>query len=657
MPPPLEIRLLGPMAVRRDGAEVKLPGSRKVRALLAYLALSSQPPSRAQLCDLLWDLPDDPRGELRWCLSKVRSLIGEQRVMVQGDGIALDLSGCFVDAIETQSAVKHNFKALSLTDLRKLTALFVGDFLDGLTVDRSPSFQTWLAAQRRRFRDIHAALLEQLAQQLNPREALVYLDRWIQLTPFDLRPHELLLTSLAASGHLREGEEHVEATARLFGSEGVEDRPIREIWNAARAQVVEPTMQRPSVSVATPTAYEPTNSLRELRRASIAIMPFTDTSAVVTPGGPSDALSYDIITRLAKLRSLKVIAQGTMFALRERRHTVEEVATLLDVDYIVDGLFERRGNRVIVRVELTEARTARIVWAEVFDHNAAETLILLEEIGSRIVVSIDREVETIERNRAMLKPPNSLDAWEAHHRGLWHMYRFTRSDNAQAQHFFEKAIGLDPTFARAHAGLSFTHFQNAFQHWADRDVEAELAYRAANQSMMADDRDPTAHLAIGRAHWLKRAHEQSVSELQQAIELSPSFATAHYSLAFVQSQSGDAKAAIAAADHSRALSPFDPLLFAMLASRALALVRLGNFMEAADWGVKAAARPNAHAHILAIAAICLSLAARIQEGRACLGILLERFPHYRLSDFLTAFHLAPDDQTVFCKGARQIGLE
>ncbi len=66
-----------------------------------------------------------------------------------------------------------------------------------------------------------------------------------------------------------------------------------------------------------------------------------------------------------------------MFALRERRHTVEEVATLLDVDYIVDGLFERRGNRVIVRVELTEARTARIVWAEVFDHNAAETLILL----------------------------------------------------------------------------------------------------------------------------------------------------------------------------------------------------------------------------------------------------------------------------------------
>ncbi len=72
-----------------------------------------------------------PVVNCEWCLSKVRSLIGEQRVMVQGDGIALDLSDCFVDAIETQSAVKHNLKALSLTDLRNslrcLSATFSTD--------------------------------------------------------------------------------------------------------------------------------------------------------------------------------------------------------------------------------------------------------------------------------------------------------------------------------------------------------------------------------------------------------------------------------------------------------------------------------------------------------------------------------------------------
>ena len=120
----------------------------------------------------------------------------------------------------------------------------------------------------------------------------------------------------------------------------------------------------------------------------------------------------------------------------------------------------------MVTVELAETRTARIVWAEVFDHKLDDAFLVLDEIGNRIVASIASEIETIERNRAILRPPNSLDAWEAHHRGLWHMYRFNRADNEQAQHFFEMAVRLDPTFARAYAGLSFTHFQNAFQGWA-----------------------------------------------------------------------------------------------------------------------------------------------------------------------------------------------
>src|SRR5690606_27647577 len=122
------------------------------------------------------------------------------------------------------------------------------------------------------------------------------------------------------------------------------------------------------------------------------------------------------------------------------------------------------------------------------------------------------------------------------------------------------------------------------------------------------DRDPAAHWAMGRALWLRGGHEASVAELAQAIELSPNFALAHYTLAFVQAQAGDAQAAIASSDFSRRLSPFDPLLFGMLGSRAIALVRLGRFDEAAQWAVRAAARPNAHPHIHAIAALSLALA-------------------------------------------------
>jgi len=646
--PPLEICLLGPMTIRREGAELKLPGSRKVRALLAYLILSPYPQGRAQLSDLLWDVADDPRGELRWCLSRIRSLIGE-RIIAHGDTVALDLTDCAIDAVEAAAACREGLDGLPLERLRQLADRSSGEFLDGLVIERHPAFETWLVSQRRRFREIQGEILAGLAGRLDGNERLPYLDRWIEIAPFDLQPHQLLLEVLASEGRVREAEEHLKAATRSFAAEGLDAGSLRRNWEGARSA------RTSAATAAEPRAPEPPKS--GARRASIAVMPFNDMSALAIPGGTADALVYDIITRLSKLRTLRVIAQGTMFALRERQHSPGEIAAALDVDYVVNGTFERIATRLIVRLELTEARTNMIVWADSLDRNAAETLSLLEEIGTRVVASIEREVETLERNRAILKPPSSLDAWEAHHRGLWHMFRFTKTDNDQARHFFERAISLDPTFARAYAGLSFTHFQSAFQHWADRDAETELAYRAANQGLMADDRDPAAHLAIGRAHFLRKQHDQAVAELQQAVDLSPSFAIAHYSLAFVQCQSGDPLSALAAAEQSQSLSPFDPMLFGILASRAIALVRLGRFDEAADWAARAAARPNAHVHIMAIAALCLAIAGRLDEGRAHVAALNQRYPGYRMADFFIAFHLAPADQAPFRDGARRVGLE
>ena len=100
---PLQLQLLGPLTISRDGVPLDLPASRKARALVAYLSLAVRAVSRRQLCELLWDVPNDPRGELRWCLSKVRSIVdepGRRRVDTSGDSIRLDLADCFVDAIE-----------------------------------------------------------------------------------------------------------------------------------------------------------------------------------------------------------------------------------------------------------------------------------------------------------------------------------------------------------------------------------------------------------------------------------------------------------------------------------------------------------------------------------------------------------------------------
>ncbi len=657
----LELRVLGPLKVFRSGSEIALPSSRKVRALLAYLALAPGAIGRSELCEMLWDVPNDPRGELRWCLSKIRAVVDDpdrQRLNAKRDTVALDLSDCTVDAAIVARAMERDHRAHALDEVRNLVGLFGGEVLEGFEVDRSPAFNTWLAAQRRRYRSCHAALLEALAHGAAGEEAFQAIEALVRIAPFDVQAHTMLLTALAGQRRFRDGDHHVETMAKLFEADGLDAAPLREAWRLAKARNESPRTATVTAAVIGSTGAEPPTA-RAARRASIAVMPFTESGGpTAEAGGLASALVHDVITRLAKLRSLFVIAQGTVFALHERGIGFQDSGRMLGVDYVVGGGLLRRAGRVVVQVELTETRTARVIWAETFEAPARDALAVLEGIGNRIVSSVVAEIEALERNRAVLKAPASLDAWEAYHRGLWHMYRFTKPDNDQARHLFEQAVRLDPTFSRAFAGLSFTYWQEAFQGWtAEPNKLLEMAYAKANESLLADDRDPAAHWAMGRALWIRGRHDQSVAELEQSVDLSPNFALAHYNLAFVHATTGDPSAAVAFSDQSRDLSPYDPMLFGMLGARAMALVRLGRYDEAADWGVKAAARPNSFSHIRGIAAFSLALADRMDEARGQLEEIRRAMPGYRYADFQRAFRIDANGVHLFRKGAKKLGVD
>jgi DNA-binding SARP family transcriptional activator/TolB-like protein len=659
----LEIKLLGALTVRKNGAEVALPASRKARALLAFLAVATGPVTRSRLTELLWDVPDDPRGELRWSLSKLRGVLDDedqQRLSARGEAVSLDLSDCRVDVREVDRLAHDGIGQLDVAQLTSLEALFTGDFAEGLELDRNPEFSGWINAQRRQFRALHVGVLTELAARLSgdADASFRYLEKWLQVTPFDRRAHETLLNALLVRGRVQEGEEHLAKTIRLFEAEGLEWVQIRAAWKAARARA----QATPSSSIILPGANPPATPDAPVevsqRRASICVMPFIDrTPDAAMRGGIGDGLTEDIITRLAKLRVLFVIARGSVYALGERNIPPEEAARLLNVDYVASGSVRRQNDRITVTVELAEARAARIVWADGFTYRMDDALAVLDEIGNRIVASIAEEIELAERNRAILRPPSSLNAWEAYHRGLWHMYRFNGEDNARAAHFFQMAIQQDRMFARAHAGLSFTHFQDAFLSLSGAREEAiARAFDSAGEALVADDRDPAAHWAMGRALWLRGEQDQSLHELETSVNLSPNFALGHYTLGFVHCQSGSAEVAISSTDYSRHLSPFDPLLFAMLATKALALMRLGRFNEAAEEAVKAAARHNAHVHIRGIAANALAAAGRIDDARAVIASAQQSVPGYNLEEFLAAFHFAPDMIALFRRNAPLIGF-
>jgi DNA-binding SARP family transcriptional activator len=656
---PLVIRLLGRTVVTRRSSDVPLPRSRKVRALLAFLAVNNkQPVSRTRLCDLLWDVPNDPRGELRWTLSRLRAILdepGRARVVTGDDGVSLDLDDAFVDVAEIDRTMQAGLDRLSTARLGEVNRLFGGDLLDALDLDGTPQFTGWLTAQRNRYHTIHLDVLRALATRASSaEEAFRHLDCWLRLAPFDLRAHQVMLETLASAGRLRDAEEHLAATVRSFEADGIDWSPLRDAWRARRATV---SSSQPAPVTDETRRPAPAGASR---RAAVAVMPFEDRGG--TPAGQrriADGLAEDVIMQLAKLRALFVIARGSTFALRERGVSPQEAGRLLNVEYVVSGSVHCQGaSRVVVAVELARAQDGRIVWTDQIEGPLGDTFSVMDSIVQRIVASIAEEIEAAECRLALLKPPSSLDAWEAYHRGLWHMYRFNAIDNRHAAELFRVALDLDPAFARAHAGMSFTHFQNAFLDLTpDRARQTELALEAAAQSLAADDHDPAAHWAMGRALWLGGAHDESLAELQRSVDLSANFALGHYTIGFVHAQLGEPGLAIEATTRSRELSPFDPLQFAMLASRALAHVRLEQRQEAAEWAVKATARPNAHAHILAIAAECLAIADRRDEARRYVARIREQRPAYTVEDFLRAFRFPADITRMLRFSARTIGFD
>lgn len=158
------LRMLGPLSVSQDDRVFELPASRKVRALLAYLALAPRATPRHRLCRLLWDTASDPRGELRWSLSKLRGVLGASRVTSSEDFIRLELADTFVDALEIQRATQAGIGTLTPARASDLLALFDGEFLEGLELDTGVELTAWVVAQRRHFSALRVELVARATQ-------------------------------------------------------------------------------------------------------------------------------------------------------------------------------------------------------------------------------------------------------------------------------------------------------------------------------------------------------------------------------------------------------------------------------------------------------------------------------------------------------------
>src|SRR5262249_39746761 len=155
--------------------------------LLAFLAVSPAAVTRSRLCELLWDVPDDPRGELRWSLSKLRGVLDDEdrpRIVGRGETIALDLSDCRVDVGEVLGRLTQpGLAQLAFNVVVSREALCGGGLAEGRELDRNPAFGGGIGAQRGRSRAAHGGLLSELAGGLADEsdEPFRYLEKWLQI--------------------------------------------------------------------------------------------------------------------------------------------------------------------------------------------------------------------------------------------------------------------------------------------------------------------------------------------------------------------------------------------------------------------------------------------------------------------------------------------
>jgi len=352
----------------------------------------------------------------------------------------------------------------------------------------------------------------------------------------------------------------------------------------------------------------------------------------------ADALPHELIAELSRLRWLFVIARGSSFQFREPDPDIRNIGAALGARYCLTGTVEVDARQLAVTVELTDTRSLQVIWGDRFE----APLEGIHEVRSRIVADVignlELQIPLHEARAARFAPTEQLDAWGLYHLGLQRMFRFTRADNGAAATLFEQAVARDPLFARAHAGLSFTHFQNAFMHYeADEAGERGRARRHAELALDADGLDPFANLVMGRSLMLDKDLAASVPWIERALTLSPNYAQASYNRAFVANMMCDGAESERHTERALAQSPLDPLLYGMFAARSFSHALRGNYAEAASWSYRAAHAPNTHVMVMMIAVLCHSLAGQDAEAAKLADDVRARNPHITRADFFQSF--------------------
>lgn len=568
--PAWALQVLGGLILRSAGGqEVELP-TRKSALLLAYLAVpagSGHP--RDRLADLLWPSSgqEQARGSLRQAVAALRKVLGSDAIDGARDQIRLRPGVVAVDL----DAVADVAEGRAAPD--QLRPASTAIFLDGITAE-GDALDEWLTFERTRCRALQQMALQRTVEtfvQVHQLGAAIdTAERLVALDPLREHSHRVLMQTFVQAGERSKGLAQFLRLQHLLKSElGVGPSPETTAMADAIRRSASPDAGRAA------GAYgQGSDGPRSLgadlnqRRISIAVLPFQCLGEGEGLAAFADGFSSELVAGLSPSPEFSVIAWQSSAQMSSRMRDALQSATELQVDYALTGTLRVVDGRMRIAAQLVSTRSRTWIWAERYEFDPSMALSSQDSIIAGIMGAIDAGVRHAEREAARAKPIADLDAWSLYHRGMWHVYRFTREDVAIAEQLFSTAMQREPS-AGPHAGFAYACLVRVLWRFTD-DLRAALSegLRHARNAVARDEHDAHAHTVLGRLLVMSGQVERGREHLQRAIELNPSHAHAYYGLGHALYVAGRPAEALGPLDSALRLSPKDPLasMFLTMAS-------------------------------------------------------------------------------------------
>jgi adenylate cyclase len=369
-------------------------------------------------------------------------------------------------------------------------------------------------------------------------------------------------------------------------------------------------------------------------RPSIVVLPFANMSGDADQDYFADGMVEDIITGLARIRWLFVIARNSSFVYKGRAVDVKQVGRELGVRYVLEGSVRKAGNRVRITAQLIEAATGAHLWAERYDRSLDDVFALQDEITLSVVGAIEPSLRAAEIERVKRKRPENLDAYDLVLRAVPLANAAMPEEADKALLLLERALALEPDYAIAHAMAAWCHEQRFFRGGLTAG-EREAGLRHAHAALEGGAEDANV-LALAGFVIALLEHDMATAReaFDRALALSPSNAAALGFGAVALVWAGEGERAIEWAERSLRLSPFDPLRYTPLNALAIAHFFAGRFEAAAEASRRAIQVNPRFSLLYVILAASLVRLGRAAEAKAAAERVLALEPGFSTQAYL-----------------------